>query len=89
MMALAPNVAWLFVGRTISGIASSSFSTAGAYIADVTPVEQRAAAYGKIGVAFGFSQTFASFIGSSAMWHLPGAAFLLASLLLASAAAIS
>jgi len=47
VMALAPNVIWLVIGRTISGIASSSFSTAGAYIADVTPVEQRAAAYGK------------------------------------------
>jgi len=52
-MALAPNVAWLFVGRVISGMASSSFSTAGAYIADVTPPEQRAAAFGKMGVAFG------------------------------------
>ena len=36
LMALAPNLAWLFAGRVISGIASSSFSTAGAYIADVT-----------------------------------------------------
>jgi DHA1 family tetracycline resistance protein-like MFS transporter len=53
LMALAPNLLWLFIGRTLSGMASSSFSTAGAYIADVTPVEQRAAAYGKIGVAFG------------------------------------
>jgi DHA1 family tetracycline resistance protein-like MFS transporter len=53
LMALAPNVAWLFVGRTLSGMASSSFSTAGAYIADVTPAEHRAAAYGKIGVVFG------------------------------------
>jgi DHA1 family tetracycline resistance protein-like MFS transporter len=52
-MALAPNVAWLFVGRMISGIASSSFSTAGAYIADVTPPEKRAAAFGMIGAAFG------------------------------------
>jgi DHA1 family tetracycline resistance protein-like MFS transporter len=53
LMALAPNVAWLFIGRTLSGMASSSFSTAGAYIADVTPAEHRAAAYGKIGVVFG------------------------------------
>ena len=53
VMALAPNVVWLVVGRMISGMASSSFSTAGAYIADVTPLEQRAAAYGKIGVVFG------------------------------------
>src|SRR5262249_36070207 len=46
VMALAPNVAWLFLGRAISGLASSSFSTAGAYIADVTPPEHRAAAFG-------------------------------------------
>jgi DHA1 family tetracycline resistance protein-like MFS transporter len=53
VMALAPTVAWLFLGRAISGLASSSFSTAGAYIADVTPPEHRAAAFGKIGMAFG------------------------------------
>jgi DHA1 family tetracycline resistance protein-like MFS transporter len=53
VMALAPNVAWLVAGRVISGMASSSFSTAGAYIADVTPPEQRAAAFGKIGMVFG------------------------------------
>ena len=43
LMALAPSVAWLFVGRIISGICAASFSTAGAYIADVTPAEKRAA----------------------------------------------
>jgi len=53
VMALAPTVAWLFLGRAISGLASSSFSTAGAYIADVTAPEHRAAAFGKIGMAFG------------------------------------
>jgi DHA1 family tetracycline resistance protein-like MFS transporter len=53
VMALAPTVVWLFLGRAISGLASSSFSTAGAYIADVTPAEHRAAAFGKIGMAFG------------------------------------
>jgi len=53
VMALAPDVAWLVVGRVISGMASSSFSTAGAYIADVTPPAQRAAAFGKIGMVFG------------------------------------
>ena len=62
-MALAPNVVWLFVGRVISGIASSSFSTAGAYIADVTPAEQRAAAFGKMGVAFGIGFVLGPAIG--------------------------
>ena len=43
LMALAPNVWWLLVGRVISGICAASFSTAGAYISDVTPPEKRAA----------------------------------------------
>jgi DHA1 family tetracycline resistance protein-like MFS transporter len=53
LMALAPSLSWLFVGRVISGITSASISTSYAYIADVTPAEQRAAVFGKIGVAFG------------------------------------
>jgi MFS transporter, DHA1 family, tetracycline resistance protein len=53
LMALAPSLSWLFVGRLISGITSASISTSFAYIADVTPPERRAAYFGKIGVAFG------------------------------------
>jgi DHA1 family tetracycline resistance protein-like MFS transporter len=53
VMALAPTVWWLFVGRVISGITAASFSAASAYIADVTPPEKRAAAYGMISGAFG------------------------------------
>ena len=53
VMALAPSLAWLFVGRILSGITSSSFATAGAYVADVTPPERRAARFGTLGVAFG------------------------------------
>jgi DHA1 family tetracycline resistance protein-like MFS transporter len=53
LMALAPSLTWLFVGRLISGITSASISTAFAYIADTTAPEQRAAYFGKIGVAFG------------------------------------
>jgi DHA1 family tetracycline resistance protein-like MFS transporter len=53
VMALAPSLSWLFVGRLISGITSASISTAFAYIADKTAPEQRAAMFGKIGVAFG------------------------------------
>ena len=53
VMALAPTLAWLFVGRLISGITSASMSTAGAYIADVTPPERRAQAFGMMGAAFG------------------------------------
>ena len=53
LMALAPSLAWLFVGRVISGITSASISTAFAYIADITPPEKRAAVFGKVGAAFG------------------------------------
>jgi MFS transporter, DHA1 family, tetracycline resistance protein len=54
LMAVAPNLVWLFVGRVISGITSAAFTTGGAYIADVTPPEKRAASYGLIGAAWGF-----------------------------------
>jgi MFS transporter, DHA1 family, tetracycline resistance protein len=53
VMALAPSIGWLFLGRTISGICAASFTTSGAYIADVSPPEKRAAAYGLMGAAFG------------------------------------
>jgi DHA1 family tetracycline resistance protein-like MFS transporter len=53
IMALAPNLSVLFLGRLISGITAASFSTAGAYIADITPPEKRAQNFGLIGAAFG------------------------------------
>ena len=53
LMALAPALWVLFVGRVLSGITAASFSVASAYIADVTPPEKRAAAFGMIGAAFG------------------------------------
>jgi len=52
-MALAPTLGWLFVGRVINGITSASFSTANAYVADVTPPQERAKAFGLLGAAFG------------------------------------
>ena len=53
LMALAPSLTWLFVGRVISGITSASFSTAIAYLTDITEPEKRAAVFGKVGAAFG------------------------------------
>ena len=53
VMALAPGVGWLFLGRIISGITSASFSTASAYIADIAPPEKRAAGFGMLSAAFG------------------------------------
>lgn len=51
VMALAPNLVWLFVGRVVNGITSASFATANAYIADVTAPGDRARAFGRIGAA--------------------------------------
>lgn len=53
VMAVAPSILWLLVGRTISGICSASFSVPYAYVADVTPPEKRAASFGLFGAAFG------------------------------------
>ena len=53
IMALAQSLPWFFVGRILSGIMSSSFATAAAYVADVTPVERRAGAFGMVGAAWG------------------------------------
>jgi len=53
VMALAPTIGWLFLGRVLSGITSSSMPTANAYISDVTPPEKRAKAFGIFGAAFG------------------------------------
>jgi len=53
VMALAPTINWLFVGRVISGITGASFTAASAYVADVTPPEKRAASYGLVGAAWG------------------------------------
>ena len=53
IMACAPNLAWLFVGRILAGITSANMATANAYIADITPPEGRAAAYGLLSAAFG------------------------------------
>jgi len=62
-MALAPTLAWLFVGRVINGVTSASFSTANAYIADVTEPENRAKAYGLMGAAFGIGFILGPIVG--------------------------
>jgi DHA1 family tetracycline resistance protein-like MFS transporter len=63
VMALAPSLTWLFVGRLISGAAAASFSTASAYIADITPAEKRAARFGMLGGAFGLGFVLGPAIG--------------------------
>ena len=52
-LAFAPTIAWLFVGRIVAGITGASFTTASAYIADISTPEDRAKNFGMIGAAFG------------------------------------
>ncbi|MBU6412293.1 MAG: TCR/Tet family MFS transporter [Planctomycetes bacterium] len=61
--ALAPSLTFLFITRAINGISGASFSVAGAYIADVTPPERRAAGFGLIGAAFGLGFIIGPLIG--------------------------
>jgi MFS transporter, DHA1 family, tetracycline resistance protein len=53
LLANAPNITWLFVGRILAGITGASFTTAQAYIADVSTAENRAKNFGMVGAAFG------------------------------------
>jgi MFS transporter, DHA1 family, tetracycline resistance protein len=62
-MGFAPTITWLFAGRLISGIFGASFTTAGAYIADVSPPEKRAQNFGLIGAAFGLGFIIGPVIG--------------------------
>ena len=63
IMALAPTIGWLFLGRLLSGITSSSIPTANAYISDVTTPETRARAYGMLGAPFGLGFVFGPALG--------------------------
>jgi MFS transporter, DHA1 family, tetracycline resistance protein len=62
-MAVAPSLTLLFVGRVISGITAATISTAFAYIADVTPADGRAKAFGVVGMAFGLGFVVGPAIG--------------------------
>jgi len=62
-MAIAPSLTLLFVGRIISGITAATISTAFAYIADVTPEDGRAKAFGLVGMAFGLGFVLGPAIG--------------------------
>lgn len=53
LLAFAPTITWLFIGRILSGITGASFTTASAYIADVSTHENRAKNFGLMGAAFG------------------------------------
>lgn len=63
LLAIAPNIGWLFVGRIIAGITGASFTTATAYIADISAPEDRAKNFGMIGAAFGLGFIIGPVIG--------------------------
>lgn len=65
LLALAPSVAWLFVGRLLAGATASNMAAANAYIADVTPPEQRSARFGLVGAAFGAGFVFGPALGGA------------------------
>lgn len=63
VMALAPNLSWLFLGRIVSGITASNIPTAYAYITDVTPPDKRAKPFGLISAAFGLGFVIGPAVG--------------------------
>jgi len=75
VMGLAQNMTWLFVARMISGATAGALATCNAYIADVTPPEKRAQAYGMLGAAFGvgfvLGPTIGGFLAEGGHLHRP------------------
>ncbi len=63
LLAFAPNIAWLFVGRVIAGITGASFTTANAYIADISDDSNRTQNFGMVGAAFGLGFIIGPVIG--------------------------
>jgi DHA1 family tetracycline resistance protein-like MFS transporter len=63
LMALAPNLLWLFAGRLVAGICGASYTTANAFLADITAPEERARAFGFMGAAFGLGFVIGPAIG--------------------------
>ncbi|MDI9409816.1 MAG: TCR/Tet family MFS transporter [Candidatus Pacebacteria bacterium] len=71
LMALAPNLWVLFIGRLLSGITTSTFAVANSYIADVLPVEKRAQGFGMLGAAFGIGFVLGPALGGFLGGHDP------------------
>lgn len=71
IMAMAPSLSWLFLGRLLAGLSSSSIATATAYISDVTAPEKRSKAFGLLGAAFGTGFVVGPAIGGWLGMHGP------------------
>src|SRR6201996_533913 len=62
-MAFAPTLWWLYVGRILNGMTAASFSTGGAYVADITPPQERAKNFGMLTSAFSFGFIIGPVVG--------------------------
>jgi DHA1 family tetracycline resistance protein-like MFS transporter len=71
IMALAPSLNWLFLGRALAGLSASSIPTAAAYISDVTEPETRSKAFGLLGAAFGVGFVLGPAVGGWLGQHNP------------------
>lgn len=71
IMAMAPSLRWLFLGRTLAGVSASSISTATAYISDITAPEKRSKAFGLLGAAFGLGFVVGPAMGGWLGMHNP------------------
>jgi DHA1 family tetracycline resistance protein-like MFS transporter len=83
LMAAAPTIAWLFVGRFVAGIAGAVYGPANAVLADVTPPEKRGATFGLMGAAFGAGFIFGPAIGGLLAGFGPRTPFVAAAVLAA------
>lgn len=63
LLAFAPTIIWLFIGRLIAGVMGASITTATAYIADISTPEKRAQNFGMVGAAFGLGFIIGPVIG--------------------------
>lgn len=83
VMALAPTVAWLFVGRLVSGLTAASYSAAAAYLADVTPPDQRTRRFGLFSAIYATGMILGPAIGGALGEISPRAPFFAAGALAA------
>lgn len=81
LMAAAPTIGWLFVGRVVAGIAGAVYGPANAVLADVTPPEKRGATFGLMGAAFGIGFILGPAIGGLLAGLGPRAPFIAAATL--------